>query len=137
VAENHRDLGKPLILNSNPYLAFLKAVRFFAGETERPSPGVHARAEVSKDASVAPDAHIGPMAVIEPGACVAPGAWCSRLLPGGRREAREDVLLYPGVVVREQCVIGDRAIVHPGAVIGSDGFGFVRDGAVYAAAAGR
>jgi UDP-3-O-[3-hydroxymyristoyl] glucosamine N-acyltransferase len=32
VSENHRNIGKPLIQNPNPYLAFLKAVRLFAGE---------------------------------------------------------------------------------------------------------
>ena len=36
VSENHRNIGKPLIQNPNPYLAFLKAVRLFAGDAERP-----------------------------------------------------------------------------------------------------
>jgi UDP-3-O-[3-hydroxymyristoyl] glucosamine N-acyltransferase len=43
----------------------------------------------------------------------------------------DEVLLYPRVTVREECVLGDRVIVHSGTVIGSDGFGFVRDGDVY------
>ncbi|TMQ66643.1 MAG: hypothetical protein E6K79_01605 [Candidatus Eisenbacteria bacterium] len=51
VAENHRNVAKPLIQNPNPYLAFLKAVRFFQGDEERPAQGVHATAVVAKDAS--------------------------------------------------------------------------------------
>ena len=52
VAEDHRDLGKPLIQNPHPYLAFLKAVRFFQGEEPRPEPGVHPTAVVASDACV-------------------------------------------------------------------------------------
>ncbi len=36
----------------------------------------------------------------------------------------EDCLLHPGALVREACVLGSRVILQPGAVIGSDGFGF-------------
>jgi len=36
----------------------------------------------------------------------------------------EDSVLYQNVTVREGCRIGSRVIVQPGAVIGSDGFGF-------------
>ena len=32
--------------------------------------------------------------------------------------------LYPGVVVLDDSIIGDNCILHPGVVIGSDGFGF-------------
>ena len=68
VSENHRNIGKPLIQNPNPYLAFLKAVRFFAGDAERPCSGIHPTAVIAPDAVVAEDASIGPHAVIEPGA---------------------------------------------------------------------
>lgn len=132
VAENHLDLGKPLIQNPNPYLAFLNAVRFFAGEAERPAAGIHPAAVVAPDARVAPDASVGPYVAIGPGAVVGPR---SVLHPGcvlgARARIGQDSLLYPNVVVREECVVGDRVIIHAGTVVGSDGFGFVRDGDVY------
>ncbi len=132
VSENHRNIPKPLIQNPNPYLAYLKAVRLFAGEAERPCAGVHPSAVVSDDSLVAADASIGPNAVVEPGARIGSrtivNAGC---YVGARAKLGEDVLLYPNVTVREDCEIGDRTIVHSGAVIGSDGFGFVRDGEVY------
>jgi UDP-3-O-[3-hydroxymyristoyl] glucosamine N-acyltransferase len=132
VAENHLDLGKPLIQNPNPYLAFLNAVRFFAGEGERPAPGIHPTAVVAADACVAPDASIGPLVVIGPAASVgARSAVHPGCVVGARARIGQDALLYPSVVVREDCVVGDRVIVHAGSVIGSDGFGFVRDGDVY------
>src|SRR5690349_24256410 len=59
VAEDHRDLGKPLIQNAHPYLAFLKAVRFFQGEEARPEPGIHPSAVIAADAWVDATASIG------------------------------------------------------------------------------
>ena len=41
----------------------------------------------------------------------------------------EDCLIWPNVVIRERAIIGSRVIIHPGAVIGADGFGYAkRDG---------
>ena len=39
----------------------------------------------------------------------------------------DDSLIFQNVSIREKCKIGKRAIIHPGAVIGSDGFGFNPD----------
>lgn len=132
VAENHRNLAKPLIQNSNPYLAFLKAVRFFAGDGERPAPGVHPRAVISDRASVSSEAYVGANAVIEAGAEVDSGSVVhAGCYVGARAKIGKDALLYPNVTIREECVVGDRSIIHSGTVIGSDGFGFVRDGEIY------
>ena len=35
-----------------------------------------------------------------------------------------DCLIHPNVVIREGCTLGDRVIIQPGAIIGSDGFGY-------------
>ena len=132
VSENHRRIGKPLIQNPNPYLAFLKAVRLFAREAERPRAGVHPTAVVAEDAFVAPDASIGPHVVIEPGAVIGARAIVhAGCYIGARARLGDDAFLYPNVTVREECELGDRVIVHSGTVVGSDGFGFVRDGDVY------
>jgi UDP-3-O-[3-hydroxymyristoyl] glucosamine N-acyltransferase len=132
VAENHLDLDKPVIQNPNPYLTFLNAVRYFAGEGERPAPGVHPTAVVAQDAFVASDASIGPLVTIGAGAAVgARSVLHPGCVLGARARIGEDALLYPNVVIREDCVVGDRVIIHAGTVIGSDGFGFVRDGDVY------
>ncbi|MBM49248.1 MAG: UDP-3-O-(3-hydroxymyristoyl)glucosamine N-acyltransferase, partial [Roseibacillus sp.] len=36
----------------------------------------------------------------------------------------EDCIIHQNVTIRERCVLGDRVILQPGAVIGSDGFGY-------------
>src|SRR5690349_23650460 len=56
VAENHRNVGKPLIENPNPYLAFLKAVELFQAKAEPATPGIHPTAVVADDAFVDPTA---------------------------------------------------------------------------------
>jgi UDP-3-O-[3-hydroxymyristoyl] glucosamine N-acyltransferase len=67
-------------------------------------------------ASVAAGAEIGPRTILFPGAHVGEGA-----------RVGADCLLYQNVVVRERCVLGDRVILQPGCVVGSDGFGFALD----------
>jgi UDP-3-O-[3-hydroxymyristoyl] glucosamine N-acyltransferase len=43
---------------------------------------------------------------------------------GRGSELGADCVVYPNVVIRELCTVGERCILHSGAVIGSDGFGF-------------
>lgn len=38
-----------------------------------------------------------------------------------------DVLIFSNVSIREKCIVGERVIIHPGTVIGSDGFGYDLD----------
>jgi UDP-3-O-[3-hydroxymyristoyl] glucosamine N-acyltransferase len=132
VAENHRNVGKPLIQNANPYLAFLKAVRLFQGDGPRPAPGPHPSSVVAPDAVLDPTASVGPCAVVEAGATIgARSIVQAGCYVGAGARIGEDVLLYPNVTVRDGCEIGNRVIVHSGTVIGSDGFGFVRDGEIH------
>jgi UDP-3-O-[3-hydroxymyristoyl] glucosamine N-acyltransferase len=132
VAENHRSCAKPLIQNANPYLAFLKAVQFFQGEGPRPRSGSHPSAVVAPGAVLDPSASIGPCAVVEAGAEIgARSVVQAGCYIGAGSRIGEDCLLYPNVTLREGCALGNRVIVHSGTVIGSDGFGFVRDGEIH------
>jgi len=132
VADDHKDLGKPLIQNPHPYLAFLKAVRFFQGDEPRPEPGVHPTAVVASDACIDASACVGPNAVIESGARVGPLAWVGPgCYVGAGASIGAETRLHPNVTLLEECILGARVIVHSGTVIGSDGFGFVKDGEVY------
>ncbi|MCK7510662.1 MAG: UDP-3-O-(3-hydroxymyristoyl)glucosamine N-acyltransferase [Desulfobacterales bacterium] len=68
------------------------------------------------------------------------GDQCGHRRPGDRlsrslhrrsgSEIGNNTVLYPNVTVMNDCVIGEEVIIHAGTVIGSDGFGFVRDGPV-------
>lgn len=122
-----RASAKPLLIASQPRLTFARAVRLFV-EARRPTPGIHATAVVHPSASVAADATVEARVVIGEGSEVGTGtrigAGCvigDRVRIGARCELHPNVTVYPGTR------IGDRVVVHAGAVLGSDGFGYVRD----------
>jgi UDP-3-O-[3-hydroxymyristoyl] glucosamine N-acyltransferase len=96
------------ILTPQPYLYFARVSQWLAAVPVQP-PGIHASAVV--ESSVPPSVSIGAHCWI-----------------GADVEIGDDSVLYPGVRVYPGCRIGRRAIIHAGAVIGSDGFGFARDG---------
>lgn len=121
----------PAIRTPDPALAFGRALHVFApSRSDLFPPGIDPRAAVSPGAVLGEGVHVGPFAVVGPecriGAGSVIGAHCV-LLHGV--EVGAGVLLYPHVTVRENCHLGDRVIVHCGAVIGSDGFGYAREGA--------
>ncbi len=117
-----------LLLVKNPMLAAAKVLELFS-PIELPPPGIHPRAEVHPDAELGTEVSIGALTVVERGADI--GAR-TILMPGvyvgtGTRIGA-DSIIYPGVTIRDRCIIGARVIIHCNAVIGSDGFGFTRDG---------
>jgi len=131
-ARGTRSTHIPLLQVDNPYLAFQRMVRIFRPDAYRPAPGVHATAVVSADATLGAEVAIGPWCVIEAGAkigdrvVIMAGGYVGHAVRIG-----EDTFLYPHVTVREECVIGARCILHPGVVVGSDGFGFAFDNGRY------
>jgi UDP-3-O-[3-hydroxymyristoyl] glucosamine N-acyltransferase len=118
---------KPLLISANPRLAFARAGALLHPPKTYP-PGVHPSAVIHRSASVAETAAVDAHAVIEAGAVIGErahiGANCSI---GEGVVIGEDCDLYPCVVIYAGTTLGRRVIVHGGAVLGSDGFGFVRD----------
>jgi UDP-3-O-[3-hydroxymyristoyl] glucosamine N-acyltransferase len=118
--------GGPALLRSpNPYLSFAQALAFFAGVT-RPSPGVDRLSSIAADAVLGADVSIGPFVTVGAGADIgARTIIYPNTVVGAGAHVGADCVLHANVSVRERVVIGDRVIVQDGAVIGSDGFGFV------------
>ncbi len=114
-----------LLRSTSPRSAFWELVPVFSPPPVVPKAGIHPTAYVSPDATVADDVHVGPCAVIEAGARVGAGSRVGAgTYLGDHALIGADVLLYPNVTIREYCEVGDRTIVHSGAVIGGDGFGY-------------
>jgi UDP-3-O-[3-hydroxymyristoyl] glucosamine N-acyltransferase len=132
IADREDGSPKPIIKVSNPYLAFLKVMSLFSeGHPERLQKGIHPTAIIAKSAKIALDVSIGAYCLVGEDAVL--GARTTVLplvciLDGVK--VGEDCLIYPHVTVREHCLIGNRVILHSGAVIGSDGFGYAKDGDV-------
>ena len=90
------------------------------------APGGHVTAVIAPTAKLGRDVHVGPYAVIEDGARIGDRSVIeAQCFVGCDVSIGEDSHLYPQVSIRERVRIGDRFIAHNGAVIGSDGFGYV------------
>ncbi len=114
-----------LLRCADPQRAFNRVVEAFAPERPTPAPGIHPSAVVDPAASLAPDVSVGPLCVVQEGAELASGCVLHPLVTvGARARIGPGTQLYPGVCIYPHVQIGARCVVHAGAVIGSDGFGF-------------
>ena len=119
--------GCALIAAENPSFAFGLAVKHFVASVARTfTPGVHPGAVVDEAARLDPAkvrVHAG--AVIMAGAEIGEGTEIGpNCVIGEDVRIGRDCLLYANATVRERCTLGDRVILQPGAVIGSDGYGY-------------
>src|SRR5271157_2267365 len=118
---------KPLLIADHPRLAFARAGALLHPPKTYP-PGIHETAVIHPSAQLAATASIDAYAVIEANAVIGErariGAGCNI---GDGVVIGDDCDLYPRVVVYPGTTLGRRVVVHAGAVLGSDGFGFVRD----------
>jgi UDP-3-O-[3-hydroxymyristoyl] glucosamine N-acyltransferase len=112
---------------THPYLAFAKLSHLFA-EEPAPTPGIDASARIAASARCGARASIGANVVI--------GAQCRigddvtigpNCVIGDACELSDGVRLMASVTLYRRVSIGRRSVVHSGAVIGADGFGFVAD----------
>jgi UDP-3-O-[3-hydroxymyristoyl] glucosamine N-acyltransferase len=117
----------PALISPDPHPLFAR-IAALLHPPPPPLPGIHASAIVAASAVVDPSAEIGAHCVI--GAAARIGARC-RIGPGCVIEPEvqvgEDSRLAARVTLQRGVQIGRRALMHPGAVIGADGFGFARE----------
>jgi UDP-3-O-[3-hydroxymyristoyl] glucosamine N-acyltransferase len=123
------DFAEPInaaqIRVSNPTKAFEEVLLKFAPKPITFVPGVHSSAVVDPSAQLGERVSIQPLAVIEAGAKIGDDT----IIGAGSYVGHEAVIgsachIYPNVTIRERSRIGSRVVIHSGAVIGADGFGF-------------
>ena len=105
--------NRAFVVAKNPKLAFANAAAVLLRRTET-DPEIHPSAVIDPSATIGAGSRVGAGSVV--GRNVKIGAGC---------------VLYPRVVVYPNVEIGNNVIIHAGAVIGADGFGFVKDGERY------
>ena len=121
--DDAQDCSAAAILHTDPYVCYARMAQVICPAPSY-EPGIHSSAVIDPSATVASTAHLAANVVV-----------------GERSAIGENAYLGPGVVVGPDCVVDDdcrllanatlvravrlgkRGIVHPGAVIGSDGFG--------------
>jgi UDP-3-O-[3-hydroxymyristoyl] glucosamine N-acyltransferase len=115
-----------LIAVANPSLAFAIVVRHFAAAARKFLPGVHPRAFVDASAVLDPSrVRVQPGAVVMAGARIGDGCDIgANCVIGSDVVMGEHCQIMANVSIRERCVLGDRVILQPGAVVGADGFGY-------------
>jgi UDP-3-O-[3-hydroxymyristoyl] glucosamine N-acyltransferase len=121
------DCEVSVLISDNPRLAWANIAKLF---DPKPLPNlkIHETAVISPSATCGSDVTIGPYAVVEAGARldrgVIVGAGC---FIGDHVEIGENSVLAANVSVYYQVKMGKNVIVHSGAVLGADGFGFEFD----------
>ncbi len=109
-------------------LAFAKVALHFHPMPRAHGHSIHPTAVIAPEAEIEGPVEIGPHAVvgrarIGAGAVIMAGASVGDSCRIGR-----ECVLYPRVTCYHGVVFGDRVVIHAGTVIGSDGFGYARDG---------
>lgn len=124
MAENYQ--GNALI-SDNPYVTFAYVAQIFAQKSQAEH-AIHPTAVIDETATVAQDVSVGVYSVIGATTEIGQGTVIhSHVVIGKNVKIGRDCEIKAGVKVEAGCVIGDRVILHPGAVIGADGFGLARD----------
>jgi len=119
--------SKPVLVHAKPRLAFARAARLLCAQPDR-KPGVHPSVIVHPSAKLAANVTIDEGVVIREGVQIGDSTWIGPgCVIGANAFVGQNCELYPNVTVYPGVRLGNRVIVHSGAVLGSDGFGYVRD----------
>lgn len=124
----------PAIRVENPYYAFSQLLHIYYDKQESPKgpsgPNgldvIDTKAVIGRDVQVGdnvtiyPFVYIGDNVTISDNVIIYPGTFI-----GDGSSIGEKTLIYPNVTIRENVTVGQSVIIHSGAVIGSDGFGYV------------
>jgi UDP-3-O-[3-hydroxymyristoyl] glucosamine N-acyltransferase len=119
---------KNVIVVKNPSLSYAKTAALFEPSVTLPSyigPGsfISESATISDDAKIFPYCYIGNEVVIEKNVVLFPFTFV-----GNKVRIGEESVIRPHVSIYDNTIIGKRVIIHAGAVLGGDGFGYVWDG---------
>ena len=123
--EPKQEVPATLVKVDNAAECIVKLLQMYAASKPRRK-GISERASVAEGAVVEGETYVGDFAVIERGAKV--GANCQiypQVYIGEGVTIGEGTTLYAGVKIYEGCHVGKNCILHAGAVIGADGFGFM------------
>jgi UDP-3-O-[3-hydroxymyristoyl] glucosamine N-acyltransferase len=116
---------KTVIYTENPALSFIKVIECFHPQ-EKKKPSISKSAIIDNNVSIGENAYIGPYVIIESGVTIGEQVNISPFTYIGRRVSiGNHVDIKTSVRILDDTIIGDRVIIHPGAVIGSDGYSYV------------
>lgn len=110
-----------IVVEKNPRELMPLLLNFFKKEVLFPTKSVEDSAEIGENVKIAPNVYIGHGASIGNNVMIYPGAFIGQDVVIG-----DDCIIYSNATIREFCILGKGCILQPGAVIGSDGFGYTK-----------
>ncbi|MDO8281377.1 MAG: UDP-3-O-(3-hydroxymyristoyl)glucosamine N-acyltransferase [Thermodesulfovibrionia bacterium] len=122
-----KDLVANSLIVDNPQYSFAMLQRILYIKPQKAT-GISERAVIGKNVNFGDEVNIHPLAFIGDDVSLGsrvtiyPGAHIGEGVTIG-----DDSVIYPNVSIYGEATVGKRVIIHAGAVIGSDGFGFVKD----------
>jgi len=113
---------------ADPYVAFAKVAQLLDTTPSSARAGIHPTASIDASASIDPSAAIGAYVVIEKDAVIAADVQIGAgSVIGEAVTIGAGSKLWPRVTLYHRVQIGAACIIHSGAVIGADGFGFANE----------
>ena len=129
--ENLADCPTTALIAKDPYVAYARIAALFERMPAAPA-GIHPSAVVAAGAQISPSASIGACCVVEHGAVIGDGVILGpHCIIGEGCMVGAQSRLVARVTLVTRVTLGRRVLVHPGAVIGSDGFGLAFDRDAY------
>jgi len=121
----------PLIKTANPKLAFARVAAILHPQKRKQS-GIDASAVIAETAAIGSGVFVDAFVSVGNDSAIGSGTY---LLAGTKIGdgvmIGKNCFLHPNVVIQDGCLIGNDVILHSGAVVGADGFGYVRDAQKY------
>lgn len=128
VGPDFKEFERPLLCIENPYLAYARISDLFFKKPYQ-ARGIDENSVIGKNAEIGKDVSIYPFVFVGDNVKIGDRvSLYSGVYVGDDVNIGEDTIVYPNVSIREGCRIGNRVVIHCGTVIGSDGFGFAKDG---------
>ena len=118
--------SKPILISAQPRLTFARAAKLLRDPDHNrvihPTAIVSTSAEIGKNVAIGPGAILGEHVKVGDETTIGSGSVIGdNAVIGSHCRIDANVTIYPGTT------LGDRVIVQAGAVLGSEGFGYVRD----------
>jgi UDP-3-O-[3-hydroxymyristoyl] glucosamine N-acyltransferase len=115
-----------MLRTKHPYLAFANALSLFVTPAH-PRPGIHKLSAIAEDVTLGRDVSIGPFSSVGCGARVGDRTIIyPNVFIGEGAVVGDDCIIHSHVAIRERVIVGNRVVLQNGAVIGADGYGFVK-----------
>ncbi|MDW8479173.1 MAG: UDP-3-O-(3-hydroxymyristoyl)glucosamine N-acyltransferase [Xanthomonadales bacterium] len=115
------------LVSENPYADFARIAALFAPRREA-EPGIHPSAVIEPGAALGPGVSVGPFCHVAASARLGAGSVLGpHCIVGPECELGEECRLVARVTLVERVRLGRRVLIHPGAVLGADGFGLALD----------